>query len=75
MVGRLEKIPEGNGTMMDNTVIVYMSDASDTHHSTAYEWPFVVLGNLKGKMNLGGRYISYPGYGKVGHRTVGVQSC
>jgi len=71
MVDQFSKIPEGNGTMMDNTVIVFMSDAPDTHHSTTYDWPLVILGNLKGKMNLGGRYLSYPGYGKPGHRTVG----
>ena len=71
MVKRLEKVPEAGGTMMDNTVIIFMSDAPDTHHSTAYEWPLVVIGNLKGRTRLGGRYISYPGYGKPGHRTVG----
>jgi len=71
MAKRLEEIPEGSGTMMDNTLIVYMSDAPDTHHSTTYEWPMVIVGNLKGKMKLGGKYISYPGYGKPGHRTVG----
>lgn len=71
MVKRFESIPEGNGTMMDNTVIIYMSDAPDTHHSTAMEWPLAIVGNLKGKLNLGGKYISFPGYGKTGHRTVG----
>jgi hypothetical protein len=71
MTQRLEAIPEGNGTMMDNTVVVYMSDAPDTHHSTCYEWPLVIVGNIKGKMKLGGKYISYPGYGKPGHRTIG----
>ncbi|MEM7397094.1 MAG: hypothetical protein AAF492_32620, partial [Verrucomicrobiota bacterium] len=68
---RLAAMPEGNGTMLDNTVIVYMSDAPDTHHSTVKEWPLVVLGNLKGKLKLGGRYLSYPGYGQAGHRTMG----
>jgi hypothetical protein len=71
MVDRLEAIPEGNGTMMDNTLIVYMSDAPDTHHSTCYEWPLVIVGNIDGKLNLGGKYINYPGYGKPGHRSVG----
>jgi hypothetical protein len=71
MVKRLEAVPEGDGTMMDNTLIVYMSDAPDTHHSTCYEWPLAIVGNLRGKMNLGGKYVSYPGYGKTGHRTVG----
>ena len=71
MAKRLEETPEGSGNMLDNTLIVYMSDAPDTHHSTGYEWPLVIVGNLKGKMNLGGRYINFPGYGKPGHRTVG----
>ena len=71
MAKRLEDTPEGDGNMLDNTVIVYMSDAPDTHHSTCYEWPLVIVGNLKGKMKLGGNYINYPGYGKPGHRTVG----
>jgi hypothetical protein len=71
MAKRLEDTPEGDGNMLDNTVIVYMSDAPDTHHSTCYEWPLVIVGNLKGKMKLGGQYVNYPGYGKPGHRTVG----
>ena len=69
---RLEETPEGDGNMLDNTIIVYMSDAPDTHHSTGYEWPLAIVGNLKGKMNLGGRYINFPGYGKSGHHTVGA---
>jgi len=69
---RLEKTPEGDGNMLDNTIIVYMSDAPDTHHSTGYEWPLAIVGNLKGKLNLGGRYINFPGYGKPGHHTVGA---
>ena len=72
MAQRLEKTPEGDGNMLDNTLIVYMSDAPDTHHSTGYEWPLAIVGNLKGKMNLGGRYINFPGYGKPGHHTVGA---
>jgi hypothetical protein len=71
MAKQLEDTPEGNGTMLDNTLIVYMSDAPDTHHSTGFEWPLVIVGNLKGKMKLGGKYVNYPGYGKAGHRTVG----
>ena len=72
MAQRLEKTPEGDGNMLDNTLIVYMSDAPDTHHSTGYEWPLAIVGNLNGKMNLGGRYINFPGYGKPGHHTVGA---
>jgi hypothetical protein len=66
MVDRFEAIPEGNGTMMDNTVIVYMSDAPDTHHSTTMEWPLLVIGT-NSRLKLGGQYLDFPGYGKPGH--------
>ncbi|MEM7391858.1 MAG: DUF1552 domain-containing protein, partial [Verrucomicrobiota bacterium] len=71
MMERLEAVPEGAGSMMDNTLIIYMSDAPDTHHSTAKEWPLLLAGDLGGRLKLGGQYINYPGYGKPGHRTVG----
>ena len=65
---KLDSVPEGDGTMLDNTVIVYLSDGAEGHHSRCWEWPFVVLGNAGGKLKSG-RYIDYPGYGYVGHRT------
>jgi len=64
----LQAVPEGNGTMLDNTVIVYMSDHGDRHHSKFYEWPMVTLGNINGAFKAG-RYIQVPGYGSSGHRT------
>ena len=68
LMRKLEKVPEGNGTMLDNTVIVYLSDGAEGHHSRCWEWPMVVLGNMGGKLKSG-RYIDYPGYGRNGHRT------
>jgi len=66
----LEAVPEGNGTMLDRTVIVYLSDGAETHHSKCYEWPFVVLGDAGGRLKSGGRYLQYPNYGRDGHRTI-----
>jgi len=65
---KLDSIPEGDGTMLDNTLICYLSDAAEAHHSRCWEWPMVLLGNIDGKLNTG-RYVDYPGYGKQGHRT------
>lgn len=65
---KLEAVPEGNGTMLDNTVIVYLSDGAEGHHSRCWEWPMVVLGDMGGKLKSG-RYVDYPGYGQKGHRT------
>ncbi|MEW4563167.1 DUF1552 domain-containing protein [Bremerella sp. JC770] len=66
---RLAAIPEGNGTMLDNTVIVYLSDAADKHHTQCLEWPYVLLGGSPG-LKLDGRYIVYPARENPGWRTV-----
>ena len=68
LMKKLEKVPEGNGTMLDNTVIVYLSDGAEGHHSRCWEWPMVVLGDMGGKLKTG-RYVDFPGYGRKGHRT------
>jgi hypothetical protein len=65
---KLDAVREGDGTMLDNTVIVYLSDGAEGHHSRCWEWPMVVLGNIGGKLRTG-RYIDYPAYGYKGHRT------
>lgn len=69
-IAKLESIPEGDGSMMDNTLIVYLSDAADQHHPVAEEWPFILIGDLGGRLKLGNRYLRYPWYGNTGHRTV-----
>ena len=65
---QLQSIPEGDGTMLDNTLIVYLSDGAEGHHSRCWEWPMVTLGDLGGKLKAG-RYLDYPAYGYSGHRT------
>jgi hypothetical protein len=67
---KLQALPEGNGTMLDNTVIVYLSDGAETHHSRCFEWPFVVLGNIRGRLQINGQYLSFADYGRPGHRTI-----
>ncbi|MBX9678811.1 MAG: DUF1552 domain-containing protein [Gemmataceae bacterium] len=68
LMQKLERVREGNGTMLDNTIIVYLSDGAEGHHSRCWEWPMVVLGNIGNKLKTG-RYLDYPGYGQRGHRT------
>jgi len=68
---RLKKVPEGNGTMFDNTMIFYFPDNGETHHSHGTEYPFVVLSGTNAKLNIRGRYIRLPNYGATGHKTLG----
>ena len=66
---KLEEIPEGSGTMLDNTVIVYLSDAANEHHTSCQEWPYVILGGHP-RLKLGGRCLTYADFDNKGHRTV-----
>lgn len=68
LVRKLAAVPEGDGTMLDNTVILYLSDGAEAHHSRCWEWPMVMIGDMGGRLKTG-RYIDYPGYGHKGHRT------
>ncbi len=56
--------------MMDSTLVVYLSDSAEGHHPVCKEWPFVLIGDLGGRLKLGNRYLRYPWYGKDGHRTI-----
>jgi|694.fasta_scaffold41816_4 hypothetical protein len=68
LADKLAAVPEGDGSMLDNTAIVYLSDSAEGHHAKCLEWPVVVLGSLGGRLQAGGRYLEYPRYGRAGHR-------
>jgi hypothetical protein len=71
IVKRLKSVPEGSGNMFDNTTIFYYPDGGETHHSKGTEFPFIVLSGKNSKLNIAGKYIRLPGYGKEGHKTLG----
>jgi hypothetical protein len=49
----LNKVPEGDGTMMDHTLIIYTSNNADKQHTNGANWPVMVLGDLKGQIKTG----------------------
>lgn len=69
LAGKLKAVPEGDGTMLDNTVIVFLSDAGSQHHTGYDNMPLVVLGNMHKSFQTG-RYLHYPGYNQSGHRVL-----
>ncbi len=75
LAAQLAAVPEGDGTMLDNTLIVYLSDSADGHHPSCYQWPLVLLGNLGGRLKTDGRYLDFPKYGLAGHRTLANFYC
>ena len=59
---RLDAVKEGNGTMLDNTLIVWMSDSGEGHHGFCAEWPLVLVGGLGGRLKTAGRFLQFPTY-------------
>ncbi|MEC7449407.1 MAG: DUF1552 domain-containing protein [Planctomycetota bacterium] len=71
LVERLKQLPEGNGTMFDNTMILYFPENGEGHHSHGTEAPFVVIAGDNCPMDMAGRYIRLPYHGTQGHKTIG----
>lgn len=59
-----------DGTMLDHTVIVFIADNGEQHHSTASEFPILLIGGRSLGLDTGGRTIVYPGLSSSGHRQV-----
>lgn len=49
----LDSVPEGSGSMMDNTLIVYTSNNADKQHTSGNNWPVMLLGNCGGIFKSG----------------------
>jgi hypothetical protein len=71
VVRRLADTPDpSGGTMLDHTVVVWIGDNGEQHHSTASDFPVVMFGGTSLGLQGGGRTILYPGTGGAGHRQV-----
>jgi hypothetical protein len=75
LVRKLDSMPEGDGTMLDNTLIVYLSDSGEAHHPSLYEWPVLLVGDLGGRLKSQGRCYQFPQYQAQDHRTMANLFC
>lgn len=71
IVTRLKSVPEGSGSMFDNTMVFYFPDSGETHHSHGTEFPFLILAGQNCKLKFARRYIRLPYWGTPGHKTLG----
>ncbi len=53
----LDAVPEGDGTMLDNTIVVWGNELATGYHTT-HRVPFVIGGGAAGYLNPG-RYLDY----------------
>lgn len=71
IVSRLKAVPEGKGTMFDNTMIFYFPDGGESHHSHGTEFPMIIMSGSNAKPKWGNQYIRLPYWGTPGHKTLG----
>jgi hypothetical protein len=57
--GRMREIPEGDGSMLDHTVVLWVSELATGNHSHQ-RMPFVTAGNPAGHFRTG-RYLDFDG--------------
>ena len=59
-----------SGSMLDHTAIVYLSDNGEQHHSTAREWPMLLVGGNALGLKTDGRTVIFPAEGSANNRQV-----
>jgi Protein of unknown function (DUF1552) len=59
LVDKLAKTKEGDGTLLDRSLVLYGSNMGNPNQHLHYDVPHVLVGSLNGKVK-GGRHLAYP---------------
>ena len=59
LVERLAKTTDGDGTLLDHSLILYGSNMGNSNQHVHYDVPHVLVGTLNGRVE-GNRHINYP---------------
>jgi len=59
LVDKLAKTKEGDGTLLDHSLVLYGSNMGNPNQHLHYDVPHVLVGSLNGKVK-GGRHLAYP---------------
>jgi hypothetical protein len=59
LIANLAKTQDGDGTLLDHSLVLYGSNMGNPNQHLHYDVPHVLVGGLNGKLK-GGRHIAYP---------------
>lgn len=59
LIERLHNTPDGDGSLLDHSIMMYGSGMGDGDHHTPYNLPVILVGGGRGQLE-GGRHIKYP---------------
>ncbi|WP_437759205.1 DUF1552 domain-containing protein [Sorangium sp. So ce1389] len=60
LLGKLDAVPEGAGTLLDNTIVLWCTDISAGQSHSRRDMPYVIAGRAGGALRTG-RFLSYAG--------------
>ena len=58
-VKKLQSIPDGDGTLLDHSVVLYGSNMGDSNQHLHFDVPNILVGRASGQLK-GGRHLAYP---------------
>ncbi len=59
LVDKLAKMQDGDGTLLDHSLVLYGSNMGNSNQHVHYDVPHVLIGGPNGKLK-GGRHLAYP---------------
>jgi hypothetical protein len=59
LADRLARTPDGDGTLLDSSLVLYGSNMGNSNQHVHYDVPHVLIGGASGKLK-GGRHLAYP---------------
>ena len=59
LVEKMANTPDGDGTLLDHSLVLYGSNMGNSNQHVHYDVPHVLIGGLNGKLK-GNRHIHYP---------------
>jgi hypothetical protein len=74
LLGEMKKVPEGEGTLLDNTLVVYCNELHTGWDHKPGPVPTITAGRLGGLVKPG-RYLDYGAEGKFTHSNFMVSLC
>ena len=58
LVAKMRATPDGDGTLLDHTILLYGTGMGDGDHHTPYNLPVTLAGGGRGELE-GGRHLTY----------------
>jgi hypothetical protein len=56
---KLESTPDGDGSLLDHSLILYGTNMGNSNQHQHYDVPHILAGGASGQLN-GGRHLGYP---------------